>query len=429
MWAELGPFQAGLIAHDTASTNPVHTPPRGTDRTGTPHLACPPVWPKPAVMTDTPRTLVFLLMEDWFFASHFWARGLAAKAAGWRVVLVARESAAAREIEASGIEFYPADLDRRRLNPLKELAFSWHLARLYRRLKPDLVHHIALKPIIFGGLAARLAGVKSVINAPIGLGFVFSSSKPLARALRPLVQFALRATLTPPRGVVIFENPDDRDALVSARLVPPEATLVIRGAGVDTQKFAPTPEPPGPVRIVLTARMIREKGVADFVEAARILRGKAEFLLAGAPDPGNPNSVTEAELRGWDAEGVVSWQGPVKDVAGLLAGVHIFCLPSTYREGLPKAVLEAMAAGKPVVTTDIPGCREAVVDGETGFLVPPGNPLALAEALERLISSPELRARLGAAGRRRVEENFSDTIICAATLKVYEDLVPARSLT
>jgi len=380
-------------------------------------------------MTGTPRTLVFLLMEDWFFASHFWARGLAAKQTGWRVVLVARESAAAREIEASGIEFYPADLDRRRLNPFKELAAAWQLAKLYRKIKPDLVHHIALKPIIFGGLAARLAGVRNVINAPIGLGFVFSSSKPLARALRPLVQLALRATLRPPRGVVIFENPDDRDALVAAGLVPVADTLVIRGAGVDTQKFAPTPEPPGPVRVVLTARMIREKGVPDFVEAARMLRGKAEFLLAGAPDQGNPNSVTEAELRAWDAEGVVRWLGPVRDVAGLLAGVHIFCLPSTYREGLPKAVLEAMAAGKPVVATDIPGCREAVVDGETGFLVPPGNPLVLAEALGKLIDSPELRARMGAAGRRRVEENFSDAIICAATLKVYEDLVPARSLT
>lgn len=380
-------------------------------------------------MTATPRTLVFLLMEDWFFASHFWARGLAAKRAGWRVVLVARESAAAREIEASGIEFYPADLDRRRLNPFKELTAAWHLAKLYRKIKPDLVHHIALKPIIFGGLAARLAGVRNVINAPIGLGFVFSSSKPLARALRPLVQIALRATLRPPRGVVIFENPDDREALVAAGLVPVADTLVIRGAGVDTRKFAPTPEPPGPVRVVLTARMIREKGVPDFVEAARMLRGKAEFLLAGAPDEGNPDSITEAELRAWDAEGVVRWLGPVRDVAGLLAGVHIFCLPSTYREGLPKAVLEAMAAGKPVVATDIPGCREAVVDGETGFLVPPRAPKTLAAALERLISSPELRARMGAAGRRRVEENFSDAIICEATLKVYEDLVPARSLT
>jgi glycosyltransferase involved in cell wall biosynthesis len=374
-----------------------------------------------------PRTLVFLLMEDWFFASHFWARGLAAKAAGWRVVLVARESEAARRIEASGIEFHPAALNRRRLNPFKELAVAWQLARLYRALKPDLVHHIALKPIILGGLAARLAGVKSVINAPIGLGFVFSSHKPLARVLRPLVRLALRATLTPKHGVVIFENPDDRDALAGAGLVPPEATLVIRGAGVDTAKFAPAPEPPAPVRILLAARMIREKGIPDFVEAARMLRGKAEFLLAGAPDAGNPDSLTEAELRGFEAEGVVRWLGPVADVAALLAGVHIFCLPSTYREGLPKAVLEAMSSGKPVVATDIPGCREAVVDGETGFLVPPRTPEALAAALERLIADPALRARMGAAGRRRVEENFSDAIICAATLKVYDSLIPARS--
>jgi glycosyltransferase involved in cell wall biosynthesis len=372
------------------------------------------------------RTLVFLLMEDWFFASHFWARGLAAKRAGWRVVLIARESEAARRIEASGIEFYPANLNRRRLNPFTELAVAWQLVRIYRELKPDLVHHIALKPIILGGLAARLAGVKTIINAPIGLGFVFSSSKPLARILRPLVRLALRATLPPKHGAVIFENPDDREVLVNAKLVPPEATLVIRGAGVDTGKFAPTPAPPGPVRIVLTARMIREKGIPDFVAAAHLLHGQAEFLLAGAPDAGNPDSLTEAELRGFEAEGVVRWLGPVSDVAALLAGVHIFCLPSTYREGLPKAVLEAMSSGTPVVATDIPGCREAVVDGETGFLVPPRAPEALASALARLIADPALRARMGAAGRRRVEENFSDAIICTATLKVYDSLVPAR---
>ena len=366
-------------------------------------------------------------MEDWFFASHFWARGLAARAAGWRVVLVARESEAARRIEASGIEFHPADFDRRRLNPFKELAASWQLARLYRRLKPDLTHHVALKPIILGGLAARLAGVKSIVNAPIGLGFVFSSRRLLARALRPAVRLALRATLAPPRGVVIFENPDDRKALVGAGLVAADKTLVIPGAGVDTDHFAPTPEPSGPVRVVLAARMIREKGVADFVAAARALRGRAQFLLAGAPDAGNPDSHTEAELRGWAEEGIVTWLGPVADMPALLAGAHIFCLPSTYREGLPKAVLEAMAAGRPVAATDIPGCREAVVDGETGFLIPPRDPLALAAALARLIDDPALRARLGAAGRRRVEENYSDARICAATLKVYETLVPARS--
>ncbi len=373
------------------------------------------------------RTLVFLLTEDWFFASHFWVRALAAKAAGWRVILIARESEATARIRASGIEVIPVAFIRRRLNPFAELGFALQLARLYRQIKPDLVHHIALKPIVIGGLAARLAGSQKIVNAPVGLGFVFSSDKFLARVLKPLVSLGLRLTLTPKGARVIFENPDDMQVLGEAGMVRPEAAVLIRGAGVDIEAFAPAPEPAGPVRVILIARMIREKGVADFVAAARLLKGKAEFVLAGAPDPGNPNTVTEAELRGWEAEGLVTWLGPRRDVADLLRGAHIACQPSTYREGLPKSALEAMASGKPLVATDIPGCREAVVHGETGFLVPPRDPAALAAALERLIGDATLRARFGAAARRRAEQNFSDAIICAQTLLVYDALVPGRS--
>jgi glycosyltransferase involved in cell wall biosynthesis len=373
-----------------------------------------------------PKTLVFLLTEDWFFASHFWARGLAAKAAGWRVVVVARKSEAAARIRASGIEVVPIDFIRRSLNPFVELALAWKLASLYRQLNPDVLHHIALRAIVTGGLAARLAGCRHIVNAPVGLGFVFSSDKLLAKLLRPLVSFGLRCTLTPPGTVAVFENPDDLAALTQAGMVRADAAFLIRGAGVDTVAFAPVPAPPPPVRVVLVARMIREKGVADFAAAARLLKGQAEFLLAGAPDPGNPNTVTEAELRAWEAEGILTWLGPQKDVAFLLRTAHIACQPSTYREGLPKSALEAMAAGLPLVATDIPGCREAVVDGVTGFLVPPRDPSALAAALAKLIADADLRARFGAAGRTRAEEHFADPIICAATLLVYDRLC-ARS--
>jgi glycosyltransferase involved in cell wall biosynthesis len=195
---------------------------------------------------------------------------------------------------------------------------------------------------------------------------------------------------------------------------------------VDIGEFAPAPELPAPVRVILIARMIREKGVGDFVEAARVLRAKkiqAEFLLVGAPDPGNPNTVTEAELRDWEAAGLVRWLGARKDIACLLRDAHIACQPSSYREGLPKSALEAMAAGKPLVATNVPGCREAVVDGKTGFLVPPREPLALAEALQKLIESPELRIRMGMAGRQRALQYFADSIICRQTLLVYEALI------
>jgi glycosyltransferase involved in cell wall biosynthesis len=216
-----------------------------------------------------PRTLVFLLTEDWFFASHFWVRALAAKRAGWRVILVARESEATARIRQSGIEVIPVAFIRRRLNPFAEAGFTLNLARLYREIKPDLVHHIALKPIVLGGIAAKLAGVRAIVNAPVGLGFVFSSDKLLARVLRPLVALGLRLTLTPRHSIAVFENPDDMEALVKGGMARAEAITLIRGAGVDIEKFHPTPEPPGLVRIVLIARMIREKGVPEFVEAAR----------------------------------------------------------------------------------------------------------------------------------------------------------------
>ncbi len=372
------------------------------------------------------KTLVFLLTEDWFFASHFLTRALAAKAAGWRVILIAYSGTATQAIRAAGIEVIPVAFIRRRTNPIAEFLFTLQLAKLYRRLRPDLVHHIALKPILVGGIAARLAGVPAIVNAPTGLGFVFSSDKPLAKLLKPLVSFLLRITLSPKNARVIFENPDDQAELEKLGMLRAGATRLIRGAGVDIEKFHPAPEPPPPVRILLIARMIREKGVADFVQASRILRDRqvaAEFVLVGAPDPGNPNTVTEAELRGWEAEGLVTWLGPRTDIAALLRSAHIACQPSSYREGLPKSALEAMASGKPLIATDIPGCREAVVDGQTGLLVPPRNPLALAAAIQRLIEAPELRAKMGAAGRLRVEEYFADAIICRETLLVYEALV------
>jgi glycosyltransferase involved in cell wall biosynthesis len=373
------------------------------------------------------RILLFLLTEDWFFASHFWTRALAARKAGWRVILVARESEATARIRASGIEVVPVGFIRRRLNPFAELWFVLELARLYRRIGPDLVHHIALKPIVIGGLAARLAGLPAVVNAPVGLGFVFSSDKLLAKILKPIVSLLLRVTLTPKRGQIIFENPDDLEALAAAGMVRRDAATIIRGAGVDMDEFAPVPEPPPPVRVILIARMIREKGVGDFVEAAKLLRGEAEFVLVGAPDPGNPNTVTEAELRGWQGAGIVTWLGPRTDIAAQLRGAHIACQPSTYREGLPKSALEALASAKPLVATDIPGCREAVIDGVTGFLVPPRNPAALAAAIKILIDDPALRKKMGEAARDYAAQNFADTIICAQTLSVYDALIPNRS--
>jgi glycosyltransferase involved in cell wall biosynthesis len=245
--------------------------------------------------------------------------------------------------------------------------------------------------------------------------------------LRPPVSLALRLTLSPPHSRVVFENPDDMAVFEAAGMLRPGSAILIRGAGVDIAAFAPAPEPPPPVRVILIARMIHEKGIKVFAEAARLLRGQAEFVLVGAIDPGNPNSATEAELLGWQAEGLVTWLGQRRDIPALLAGAHIACQPSSYREGLPKSALEAAAAGKPLVTSDVPGCRETVVNGVTGFLVPPRDSVALAAALKRLIDDPQLRVRMGAAGRLRTEQEFADAIICEKTLLVYDALTEPRS--
>lgn len=374
-------------------------------------------------MTLRRPTLAFLISEDWFFVSHFWARAQAAQKEGWRVIVLSRPGTHFKSIQESGIEFIPLDISRKSINPFKGLGFILKLASIYRHLKPDLVHHIALKPIILGGFAARLAKIPAIVNAPVGLGFIFASQRLLARALRPLVKLNLRITLNSKHGITIFENPDDLEFMVENRLVQRKHTRLIRGAGVDTSRFAPVPERTGKIRVLFAARLIYEKGILDFIKAAEILKGKAEFYIAGAPDYSNPNPVHEHRLKQWEAAETICWLGPVADMASLLKDIHIFALPSIYREGLPKVLLESMASGKPVVATDVPGCREAVINGETGFLTPPHDPQALAQALATLIENPALRAQMGTSGRMRIINDFSDDVVCQQTIEVYNEII------
>jgi len=367
---------------------------------------------------------VFVVAADWFFASHFLNRARAAQKAGWQVSLLTRAGEAAESLRAEGIEVIDVPFERASLGVFSELATLLRLFSAYRRIRPDLVHHVALKPVVYGSLAARLAGVRRVVNAPVGMGFVFASEAPLARLLRPILRLLLRLALRNTPGRVIFENPDDQAEFIRAGVVKPESTVLIRGAGVELERFRPVPEPEGTVRVLLVARMVPEKGVREFVAAARLLRErgiKAEFRLVGAPDPASRSTLSEAELRAMEADSAVRWLGNRSDIPELLANAHIVCLPS-YREGLPKALLEALAAGRAVVATDVPGCREAVRHGVNGLLVPPRDARALAEALATLIQDREMRIRFGAEGRRLAETCFASEIICRQTLSVYEAL-------
>lgn len=372
-------------------------------------------------------TLLYLVTEDWFFCSHFIERAKAARAAGYDVVVVTRVAEHGDKIRAAGLRLVPFNHDRRGINPLAELARLWRLVAIYRRERPALAHHVALKPVLYGTLAAWLARVPAIVNAPVGMGYVFSSADRLARLLRPAVSTALRLLLNPRGSRVVFENGDDLRALCARGFVRARDAVLIRGAGIDLDEFRPQPEPAGEPVVLLTARMLRDKGVAEFAEAARILRDAgvaARFRLVGAQDWANRAAIPEAVLRGWVEEGLVEWLGHRSDIARQIADSHVMCLPS-YREGLPKSLLEAAAAGRPIVTCDVPGCREIVRDGDNGLLVPPRDAVALAAALKTLIESPELRARLGARGRRRAEEEFSNGRVVGETLELYRQLMPA----
>jgi glycosyltransferase involved in cell wall biosynthesis len=367
------------------------------------------------------RKLVYLVTEDWFFCSHFLERARAARKEGYDVLVITNLSNHAEQIRAEGLRVADFGLDRGSTNPLKELAAIRRVWAVYQAEKPDIVHHVALKPVLYGTIAALICGVKAIVNAPVGMGYIFISSSLKARLLRIPVKLALRFLLNPRGSRVIFENGDDLDMLADAGYVERDKAELIRGAGINLCTYQPSPEPEGPPVVLLTARMLWDKGVGEYVEAARrvLAQGyKARFLLAGAPDPLNHASIPEETLKAWQDEGVVQWLGHRDDIPALLQASHIVCLPS-YREGLPKSLLEALACGKPVVTTDVQGCRETVENGVNGFLVPVRDSKELARALVCLIEDSSLRVAMGKAGRKKAEDEFSSERVISETLQVY----------
>jgi len=354
--------------------------------------------------------------------SHRLPLAVAAQKAGFDVAVATRVGEHGETIRAAGIRLIPFSLSRRRGNPLREVAA---LARLYYREQLDIVHHVALKPVLYGALAARLAGVPHVVNAVAGLGWLFTSSGLAARTLRPVICRLFAWLLGAPHSRTIVQNPDDFGLLIKIG-VPEDRLRLIRGAGVDTEVFTPALEsPPEAVTVLFSARMLWAKGVGEFVEAARLLTQagvKARFVLVGDPDPGNPASVPVAALRAWHGENGVEWWGHRDDMPAVFHTAHIACLPSYYREGLPKVLLEAAACGLPIVTTDAPGCREIVRDGDDGFLVPVRDTQALAVALRSLIDNVALRAKMGQRARAIVLSEFSQERVIAETLVVYQEL-------
>jgi len=382
------------------------------------------VTPAAAPRGSRPRVL-FVVNDAGFFLSHRLVLAQAAAARGYDVQVATPASDAVSRIHAAGLPHHPVPLSRRGSRPFQELRSVLALTRLYRRLQPDLVHHVTSKPVLYGSLAARLARVPAVVNAVSGLGYVFIARGRAAAVRRRLVIAGYRLAFSDPNAWAIFQNEDDRGAFVGARVLPLARTVLIRGSGVDLAAFAPTPEPPGAPVVVLPARMLWDKGVGEFVQAARAVKAAgipARFVLVGDSDPGNPAAVEPAQLTRWDEDGDIEWRGYRSDMAAVLAGAHVVCLPS-YREGLPKALLEAAAAGRPIVTTDVPGCREVVRDGENGFLVPARDAAALADRLRALLIDADRRAAMGLRGRAIAEAEFGVARVVDATLELYRRLL------
>lgn len=370
-------------------------------------------------------TLMFVVNVDWFFLSHRLPIALEAQRQGYQVHIATGLTDKQDELQRHGLVVHPLALDRSSAglgNAWRTMVELW---RVFRAVRPDVVHLVTIKPVLLGGLVARLAGVPAVVVAVSGLGFVFMAHGAKAAVRRWLVGGLYRLALGHRNLKVIFQNPDDRAGLSKLAHLPDSKVEMIRGSGVDLTQYGHTPLPLGVPVVLLAARLLADKGVREFVEAARLLKQQgvsARFCLVGSVDPANPASLADAELRQWANEGVVELWGQRSDMPEVLRAAHLVVLPS-YREGLPKVLLEAAACGRAVVTTDVPGCSDAIDPGVTGVLVPVRNAAALADAMKGLINDPVRCQAMGNAGRVLAERAFDVRQVVAAHLRIYQELI------
>jgi glycosyltransferase involved in cell wall biosynthesis len=376
-------------------------------------------------MTRKPR-LLLLVTEDWYFWSHRLDLARAVRDAGYEVFVATRLKDHGKRIEDEGFRLLPIRLLRRNRRPLRELLAVFELARLYRRVGPDIVHHVAMKPILYGSWAARIARVPAVVNAFAGLGHVFSAAGLGTKLMRFFLKPALKSALALPCSRVVFQNAEDAEELIRAGVVSPRQAAVIPGSGVDVSKFIPSPEAKEEPLVILASRMLWDKGIGEFIEAIRLLtedRLRAKYALVGMIDRENPRHIAESQLIDWQKAGLAEWWGYRDDMRQVLGAAHIVVLPTYYGEGLPKVLLEAAACARPIIATNTRGCTAIVRDGENGLLVPPKDPQALAQAISTLVSDPALRARMGARGREIVVKEFAADRISRITLDLYKELL------
>jgi glycosyltransferase involved in cell wall biosynthesis len=375
---------------------------------------------------------MFFANTDWYLYNFRLPTALHLQEQGAEVVMLSPPGPFGGRFAEHGIRWLTLPMQRASLNPAREVSTLRHMVRVLSEERPDLLHNFTVKCAVYGALAARISRVPAVVNAVAGMGYVFTSESLMAKALRPVVKALMRGTLGQENSRLVLQNPDDADAFVSSRLVPAHRIRLIRSSGVDTSRFAPhassrVGQARKPLRVLLAARLLWEKGVQEYVDAAALVRARGrdmEFLLAGTPDPGNPGSVEVSQVEEWVRSGLVKWLGHVEDMPALLRSVDVMALPSYYREGVPKSLIEGAACGLALVTTNLPGCREVVTrHGIDGLHAQPRDAMSLAELLVRLDDDRELLDRLGASARNRALSDFDEKLVIRRTVEVYEELL------
>ena len=371
------------------------------------------------------KKLLFLVNVDWFFLSHRLPIALAALEQGYEVHIATGITDHHAELSSYGFTVHPLPISRGKSSLTTEIAALTAIVQVFKKLKPDIVHAITIKPVLYAGIAAHFTGIQRIVAAISGLGYVFTNTGIQANIRRWFISTIYLFALNHQKLRVIFQNPDDQTILLNAARLSREQTQIIPGSGIDLIQYNDQPLPEKVITIVMASRLLSDKGVNEFIEAADILHKKglnAQFQLAGNIDPDNPASITQATVENWRIKSKIDILGHRGDIAHLFPQAHIVVLPS-YREGFPKVLIEAAACGRAVVTTDVPGCRDAIIPNVTGLLVPPRNAQALADAIEQLLLNPERCAQMGKAGRKLAEERYSIEQVVQRHLNIYQELL------
>jgi glycosyltransferase involved in cell wall biosynthesis len=367
--------------------------------------------------------IILLANTDWYLYNYRLSLARELQSQGHDIILISPNGSYVPKLEKAGFCWKEFSLSRHGINPFTELITIYRLKKLFSQEKPNLIHNFTIKCVLYGSLAAHMAGIKNIINSITGRGILFSSRNLLATLIRPLIKLIYRISLKHTK--VIFQNQNDLNYFVKEHLVSLPRCYLIPGSGVDIDIFKPAPVPEGVPLIILPARMLWAKGILEFIEASKIVKEagfKARFALIGEPDPGNPNSIPLQKLEEWKKNGVIEWWGWQDDMVQVYQSASIVCLPSSYGEGLAKSLIEAAACGRPLVASDIPGCREIVLHGKNGYLVPVHDPTTLAFYIEKLLNDRGLALKLGKYSRIIAVKQFSAKKIVKDTINAYNSI-------